>query len=398
LRKYSESNLLHKKMLHVSRRVATVPARRDSKASEQLQKARDLVLRAQCNDPYWHGVFGGLYAPHLRTELWRSLIRAEIIADQQTPGSAEPRAESLDYDGDGAPELLFSAPEYQALLKPSDGGTLAMLDFRPTSSALINSVVRRPEAYHARLRNALSNPSGGVASIHEQTRVKEPGLERFLRYDRWPRHSFRAFFFDPGRSQADYERLELQEESGFAAGTFQVRKYGQQDAELVRDGAVEWRGKDAPSGVRASVVKEFSFDRAPRGCEIGCEFRLTLSAALEQPLAIGMESVVNLLAPDAPDRFFETPSGRQNLRFSGCVPGPVLRMEDGWQHLRISLHAPLAEQFWIAPIETVSESEEGFERVYQGSQILAVWKPDLSKERTWAGRLVWRVASLDAAK
>jgi alpha-amylase len=386
-------------MLYVSRRVAAAPARRsNSKASEQLQKARDLVLRAQCNDPYWHGVFGGLYAPHLRTELWRSLIRAEIIADQQTPGSAEPRAESLDYDSDGAPELLFSAPEYQALLKPSDGGTLAMLDFRPTSSALINSVVRRPEAYHARLRNAVSNSSGGIASIHEQTRVKEPGLERFLRYDRWPRHSFRVLFFDPGRTQADYEKLELHEDSGFAGGNFQVRKYGQQDAELVRDEALEWPGKDAPSGVRASVTKQFSFDRAPRGCEIACEFKLTLSAALEQPLAIGMESVINLLAPEAPDRFFETPSGRQNLRFSACVPGPVLRMEDGWQRLRISLHAPLAEQFWIAPIETVSESEEGFERVYQGSQILAVWKPDLSAARTWSGRLVWRVESRDTPK
>jgi hypothetical protein len=39
-------------------------------------------------------------------------------------------------------------------------------------------------------------------------------------------------------------------------------------------------------------------------------------------------------------------------------------MEDGWQKLRITLHAP-ERIIWIAPIETVSESEEGFERVYQ---------------------------------
>ena len=390
LRKYSESNLLHKKMLYVSRRISAVPVRRsDSKSSEELQKSRDLLLRAQCNDAYWHGIFGGLYAPHLRTELWRSLIRAEVLADQQIPGSSEPRVESLDYDSDGAPELLFSAPDYQALLKPSDGGTLVAVDFRPAHAALINSVLRRPEAYHARLRNAVGNPSGAVASIHEQTRVKEPGLERFLRYDRWPRHAFRLFFFDPRGTQAAYERLELHEDAGFAGGSFRVDSYGAQYAELVRDGALPWRGKDG-----LSVSKHFSFDRAPRGCEIACEVRLTLTAALEQPLAIGMESVINALAPGEPDRFFETPSGPQNLRFSGCLPGSLLRMEDGWQRWRIALQAPLAEQFWIAPIETVSESEDGFERVYQGSQILAVWKPDLSRDRTWVGRLVWRVESL----
>src|ERR1700722_1902691 len=81
--KYGESNLLHKKMLHVSHKVRKlyenpqpVQAFRDAR-----DQARTLTLRGQCNDPYWHGVFGGLYSPHLRTELWRSLIQAESIAD-----------------------------------------------------------------------------------------------------------------------------------------------------------------------------------------------------------------------------------------------------------------------------------------------------------------------------
>jgi 4-alpha-glucanotransferase len=111
------------------------------------------------------------------------------------------------------------------------------------------------------------------------------------------------------------------------------------------------------------------------------------------PFALGLESIVNFLAPNEPDRFFETPNGKQQLRFSGCVPGPILRMEDGWQRVRVALHAPGVEQYWIAPIETVSESEEGFERVYQGSQILAVWRPDFGSEKTWSARLVMRIES-----
>jgi 4-alpha-glucanotransferase len=392
-RKYPESNLLHKKMLHVARRIEASPARRTgSKAGEELKKARDLLLRAQCNDAYWHGIFGGLYAPHLRTELWRSLIRAEAIADQQTPGAYEARVETLDYDGDGLDELLFTGNEYQALLKPSDGGTLATLDFRPTSSALINSILRRPEAYHARLRDIAKNPTGAVTSIHEQTRVKEPGLERFLRYDRWPRHTFRLLLFEPGRTHRDYENLELQEDPGFASGNFRVARSSPHDAELGREGPLIWHGMEAP-GKRLSVAKFFSFGPAPRGCEVACEVRITIPAVLDRPLAVGIESVVNFLAPTESDRFFQTPGGPENLRFSGCLAGPTLRMEDGWQRIRISLHAPGAEQFWIAPIETVSESEEGFERVYQGSQILALWRPSLSTAKPWAGHLFWRIES-----
>lgn len=392
-RKYPESNLLNKKMLRVSARIAAVPQRHNnSSISSELAQARDLLLRAQCNDAYWHGIFGGLYAPHLRTELWRSLIRAEIIADRQTPGAAAPRIELLDYDADGAHEQLFSAPEYQALLKPADGGTLAFLDFRPAAATLVNSIQRRPEAYHARLREATKTAvPGSVASIHEQTLVKEPGLERLLRYDRWPRHAFRVLLFDPVRTQNEYETLELQEDPGFAGGAFQLKSSSATDAQLIREDELKLSAASQNAAPRLSLAKRFTFGPAPGGCEVACEIGIKLKGPLEKLLAVGIESIINFLAPAEADRFFETPKGKQNLRFSGVLPGPLLRLEDGWQRVRIALHAPGAKEFWIAPIETVSESEEGFERVYQGSQILAVWHPPLAAQEPWFARLVWRI-------
>ena len=392
-RKYPESNLLHKKMLRVSARIAAAPARHDDrKAADELAQARDLLMRAQCNDAYWHGIFGGIYAPHLRTDPWRNLIRAEAIADRQTPGALVARVELLDYDADGTNELLFTSLEAQALVKPSDGGTIAALDFRPAAATLVNSILRRPEAYHTRLREAAGKPAtGAVASIHEQTRVKEPGLERFLRYDRWPRHAFRVMIFDPARTQADYEALELREAVGFASGAFTVKSSAPYEAELFRTDSLTPQGKNQSAGAKLLLVKQFSFSPAPHGFEAACEVTLKFEETLEKPLAVGIESVINFLAPAEPDRFFETPAGRHHLRFSGSLPGPILRMEDGWQRVRVALHAPLVEEFWVAPIETVSESEEGFERVYQGSQILAVWRPALSTQKTWAIRLVWRI-------
>ncbi len=391
-RKYPESNLLHKKMLRVSARIAAVPSHRNAwNVTDELLEARDLLLRAQCNDAYWHGIFGGIYAPHLRTDPWRNLIRAEAIADRLTPGAQAARVELLDYDADGSSELLFTSPESQALLKPNDGATIAALDFRAAAATLVNSILRRPEAYHARLREAAGNPApGAVASIHEQTRVKEPGLERFLRYDRWPRHAFRVLIFDPARTHADYENLDLREDAGFAGGSFTLKNSSPLDAELFRAGSLALdRKTETPP--KLLLVKQFSFGPAPHGCEVACELSVKLKEFLEKPVAIGIESVINLLAPAEPDRFFETPMGRRNLRFSGALPASVLRMEDGWQRIRVALHAPTAEEFWIAPIETVSESEEGFERVYQGSQILAVWRPPLTAQKTWSARLLWRL-------
>ena len=387
-RKYVEANLLHKKMLRTATRVAAMPVRKiASRQTEELAEARDLLLRGQCNDAFWHGVFGGLYAPHLRTAIWKNLIRAELLADRQVPGGLLSRVEMLDYDADGANELLFTSPDCQVLLKPSDGGTLAAADFRPAAATLINSIERRREAYHARLADASRASSGVVTSIHEQTRVKEQGLEKYLRYDRWARHAFRVLIFSTKRTHSDYELLQLQEDAGFAAGEYAVKSSGPQEVEIVREAMLPTRDGDVPF----SLIKRFSFGPAPNGCEIACEVGIKLKEPLERAVMVGIESVINLLAPNDADRFFETVEGPRPLRFSGVLPGPILRMEDGWQRVRITLHASGTLDYWIAPVETVSESEGGFERVYQGSQILARWK--LSTEKVFSAQLVWRIES-----
>src|SRR4029077_14686063 len=194
--------------------------------------------------------------PHLRTEIWRNLIRAEAAADKLIPGGQIGRVAMLDYDTDGKNELLFTGPEYHALLKPSDGGTLAALDFRSNAATLINSMQRRPEAYHARLREASQTATGVVTSIHEQTRVKEPNLERFLRYDRWARHAFRILVFDPKRTHSDYECLQLNEDAIFAGGEFSVRASAPHQAELYRQ-TVIGANQAGEGGVSFDVTKLF---------------------------------------------------------------------------------------------------------------------------------------------
>ncbi|MGA8872028.1 MAG: alpha-amylase/4-alpha-glucanotransferase domain-containing protein, partial [Candidatus Acidiferrales bacterium] len=102
--KYAESNLLHKKMLYVSKQVHELgpSRRRDQTFLASRDEATILLLRGQCNDPYWHGIFGGLYSPHLRTAVWRSLAEAEALADLLTHRKHQyVDMARLDFDADG---------------------------------------------------------------------------------------------------------------------------------------------------------------------------------------------------------------------------------------------------------------------------------------------------------
>lgn len=391
--KYSESNLLHKKMLHVSGKLRGLATRRWPTLDRKLSEATTHLLRGQCNDAYWHGVFGGLYAPHLRSAVWGELIRAEKLADAIAYGHTSAlRAERLDFDADGAEEVYVTSRQFAALLKPSDGGTLAVLDFLKNDVALINSLQRRPEAYHARLREASRCASGGVASIHEQTRVKEEGLERRLRYDRWPRHAFRLLLFAPGKTYGDYEALRLEENAAFAAGGYRVVAASGGEVELICEAPL-----DAPTmagwGGYLRVAKTFSFADSPLGFKVSCALTLAHRGSEPRKVKVGLEIVLNLLAPNEPDRYFETADGaRHRLSWGAAVPASQLRAVDEWQNVAAVVEAPGASQFWVAPIETVSESEEGFERVYQGSQILAVWPVELVPEAGWSAQATLSIA------
>ncbi|MBI3670292.1 MAG: DUF1926 domain-containing protein, partial [Acidobacteria bacterium] len=396
LSKYAETNLLHKKMLYVSGKVRRLAARRRGQsARRKLEEATTHLLRAQCNDAYWHGIFGGLYAPHLRTALWSELIRAEKLADAVAHGRASyANVERLDFDTDGAEEIYLTSPQFAALLKPADGGTLAELDFRINDVTLINSLQRRPEAYHARLREAASGAAGHVASIHEQTRVKEQGLERRLRYDRWPRHAFRLLLFDAAKTYEDYEALRLEETAALAAGAYDVVTASAEKVELVREAPLELRAAGGAGAPRLRACKTFSFAKSADRICVACDLVLSHGGMQPLKLNVGLETVLNLLAADEPDRYFEAGGERHPLHWAAATPASSLRVVDGWQKVAATIEAPGASHFWVAPIETVSESESGFERVYQGSQILAVWPAELEPHVAWSARLVLHIAPL----
>lgn len=395
--KYPESNLLHKKMLRVSEKHRALASKRLSEEKRaKVEPARKHLLRAQCNDAYWHGVFGGIYAPHLRTELWSELIRAETLLDEIGRSRSDGmHIEQIDFDGDGREELYITSKSLAALLRPADGGTLMALDFRPAAVTLVNSMQRRPEAYHRRLREASSGASGHVASIHDQVRCKEDGLERFLRYDRWPRNAFRLLLFPAAKTFKDYEELKLEEHAALASGGYTLQENGPTSISLECEVPCPDCATAAGPLELMRCTKRFSFAARNKGYQLHCASRLSCANAQALPALVGVELVLNFLAPREQNRYFETRVGRHPLGWSAAISGAEigsrLRIVDEWQNVAATIEAPSAKEFWITPIETISESEEGFERVYQGSQILAVWPLELAGGKSWTGEVSMRV-------
>jgi hypothetical protein len=359
--KYAEANLLHKKMLRVSSKLRSdgkKGSKKGSKGALLRAKAVTHLLRSQCNDAYWHGIFGGLYAPHLRTELWRELIRAETIADALHHGAKPYQAMTrLDFDADGREEIEISSPQFAAVVKPSDGATVGVLDFRPSAVTLINSLQRRVEAYHSKLQN-VAQFAAKVASIHEQTLVKEPGLEKKLKYDRWARNAFRLLLFAPGKTHADYEALCLEESAAFAGGDYRVQHATAEEVQLCIDAPL----RQVIAGVGPDCIlcaaKIMQFKNHDQGFDVHCRVDLAPKESVPAVPApsgpaqftVGLEVVINLLAPNVPDRYIEFAGGRKPMEWSGVVEGQRARLVDEWQDVAVEIEARGASQLWISPI------------------------------------------------
>ena len=379
LSKYPESNQIQKLMSAVSRRWQQLSGAgaQDEEAARLLTEAQTCVLASQCNDAYWHGVFGGLYAPHLRSALFRNLIQAEVLLDKVEGLARNPsvRVQRADFDVDGYEEILLDHPALGMIIRPADGGTISSLRFKPAYAELVNSLMRRPEAYHDLVRKHVGSkqpPKEGPASIHDMVLSKEANLEALLRYDRYARHMFRTFVFSAAKGWRDFSLLHLEENDVLACGPWK------QSAGGALPGVIRLESS-APIQIGGCVMqiearKTFTTKVQGETCWIECKSSLSTDQPCPAKTALGTELVINLLASKAPDRYFVANGVRRPLGFRGEIDASNLTLVDEWRGVKISLDAQPRPRWWIVPIETISQSELGFERVYQGSAILAVWR------------------------
>lgn len=369
--RYREVNDLHKQMLRTSAKVAALaPGPIRDRAVDQLQ-------RGQGNDPYWHGLFGGMYLSHLRTAALGHLIAAEDLADAEARrlGRSTDGAAVRDLDLDGRPEVLLATPGQVVSLKPDEGAGIGAWDVRAVHHPLTAVLRRRPEAYHRHLGDIQELPPGeeptGVVSPHERLVARQAGLGRALIYDAYERRSALVRLVRPGVTAHLVASGAYDGPDDFVAGAFDLTRLVRGGAEVVRRGLFEGR-----RGAQAvEVTKVVTVDRRRRrpGLVVTVTVR-PLKGRLDATLCL--EWALNLSGGGANPAAFYEPAPGARVRFDGAGGLPATeRLRFGNRDVGLivtALAEPAASVAW-ASIDTVSLSEAGAERMHQGSCLVFTW-------------------------
>lgn len=385
--KYSELNEMYSRMLEVSNRLQSLEETGvEAENIPLLNEVRTELYRAQCNCPYWHGAFGGLYLPHLRNAIYKHLISADTLIEKIV--RPEPNwisVEAADFNLDARQELRVASNRIVGYFAPASGGHLYELDVRGAKQNILATLNRRPEPYHEIIRKAgLEKQNGNqngedLGKIHNAVKFKQPDLDKKLQYDQTPRKSLVDHFYQPG--------LDLQtaingggEMGDFIDGVFQssMRRTDEKcEVRMIRKGYV--------GPYQIEMTKTVSLTKEAAGT-LNFHYELAQLPA-DMPFHFGVEFNFAAMAAGASDRYYYDHRGKQL--------GPLetkldldntdrIGLVDEWLGLDAALDLSSPAKIWTFPIETISQSEGGYELVHQSAVVIPRWEFIADGQGCWS--------------
>jgi alpha-amylase len=398
--RYPEANNQHKKMLRVHDAVYAAGATEETGVVQ--------LWKAQANDTYWHGLFGGVYMSHIRSAIYHHLIKAENAADRVRFGDGQwQRYKFTDFDKDSQNELIIESDQQNLYIDPQRGGTLFEWDLRHSMHNLLSVMSRHEEGYHRTLRdyeqerrkrealavqNSADKSSNGEhaqpVSPHTSVRTKEPDLDRYLVVDRYRRNSLIDHFLPPVTTLSDFAQLDFEEMGNFVELPYET--VVQQDSKgikvtLSRDGHVRRAGALGP--LQVFLCKTFF---VPVGEEkLVMKYTIENRGQTRLQTHFACEWNINLLGGGSNDQAYYHIEGHEleNERFDST--GEVnhvssFNIGNSWIQQDIGFSLSEAATLWRCSIETVTGSEAGFERTHQGSCLTLLWPLLLEAGQSWS--------------
>jgi hypothetical protein len=388
LAKYPESNNLHKKMLALSHGLSQLENKKGI-SQAKLDQARDFLWKGQCNCPYWHGVFGGLYLPHLRAAIYENLIQGEKLIDELTHrGKTWLDHQMIDFDADGRDELLVNTSIFGLGFSLCSGGSLFELDFKPGNVNLLDTITRREEGYHHKLLEKHKPQDSGqgqeAVSIHDQVLTKEEGLEKLLSYDWYRRGSLIDHFLGEATKLEDFSSCSYPEQGDFVNQPYMCKVEKEKTAAaftLYRDGFVWVGDKRAP----VTVAKKIALK--PGSSELEISYLVVNNHSAKITVWFGIE--LGLAVPGHEDnrRFCyvkeDQVRNKEMVQMGNAARCSEFGLQDDYRKLDVNFKLDRQAQLWRFPIYTVSLSEEGFEKVQQSLVLFPNWKLCLEPQEKW---------------
>lgn len=385
--RYDETNEMYARMMLVSERLEA--ARSNGHDHQTLLEIEDHLYRGQCNCPYWHGAFGGVYLPHLRNAIYSELIAAENRLDYLEHGNASfVEASSDDFDFDLLPEVRLANDQMIAFIAPAKGGMMYEWDVRGANHNLLATLQRRPESYHRKVLQGNSQPEGTVASIHDRIVFKQADLDQKLQYDTFPRKSFLEHFYDNDLSLDALVSGQAQERGDFVAMPFEAklrRAASKIQLQLSRDGNA-W-------GIPLKMTKAITIDA---GSPVMNLVYLVEGLPRDRQLHLALEWNFAGLPVGASDRFFYDSEGNRLGHLGtelNCSEMSYLGLFDQWLGVDVLIGVSRPASMWAFPIETVSQSEAGFEAVHQSVCVMPHWMIQGDCEGKWSVQMQIRVST-----
>jgi hypothetical protein len=389
--KYPESDEMYARMIGLSNRLAELSeAHPDSIDPDFLEIARQELYRSQCNCPYWHGAFGGLYLPHLRNAVYRNLINAQNALDEaEGKTNARVSIEAGDFNLDARQEVRLENDRLIAFVRPAQGGQIYELDVRHASTNILATLDRRPEAYHGAIAAAYSTNNDaydGPPSILNKVVLKQEGLNQLLVYDRHPRKALVDHFLPLGATLDDLKTCKDVERGDFVNGTYLSKL--QRSANGV---ALVMERPGMADGHAIDVQKVLTLE-----AESGTLDVVYVLEGLPPgvPLHFAVEINLASMAGHADDRYYADPSGQRLGMLDALIDlesSEGVHLTDEWLDLAVGLHWSKDAGLWCFPIETVSQSEGGFEGVYQSSAVVPHWRVVADESGRWEVRIRWSI-------
>ena len=192
-----------------------------------------------------------------------------------------------------------------------------------------------------------ADEGGGGKSIHELSKKLPPNASSLLRYDWHPRHSLLDHFLNPRTTSENFRRVNYGEQGDFVNQEYGFALEGEQ-VQMERDGHVWVAGERIPVRVAKRLKPE-------KGAVL-ISYELQNNSAADLRAVFGIEWNFYLLEKEWEMR-----------------KGTISLLGGRW----LMEFSPLPE-IWAFPLQTLSQSEGGYDIIQQGMCFLPHWEVGLA--------------------
>jgi len=345
--KYPESNRMRSRMLFVSEQLDRSPARGEAKGE---------LYKSQSNCAYWHGIFGGVYTKYLRHGVYSHIIKAEKFLEDK---KSEIGTEVIQLEDDRENIIRLHNKQLNLFVDPRNAGSICEIDYIPLSFNLVDTMSRRYEPYHEKLKNKRKIDIEDLRKkiededsfdLYEILGVREKNLKKYLNYDLYPKLSSICHVMAPGTTINDFIKsthIEAYGNEFMGAFSHEIEEGDEMVAVLL--------GKTGNiNGHKLKIKKHLILHK---DSEILIKFDLENNSSEALKFVFGVEFNWSL-----EDRFFMRPRMRKGVR--------KISLEDRFYGVKIEhiFNEPLG--LWSFPVYTLNESDKGLGKNFQEISLL----------------------------